>query len=87
MSFDSSSMERGEFCHDRYMGLLLADYMQDVGAAKPNTKTRGASFVLKRLSHNSKSQQKEARIGRYIGKQAFDFAKYLIMGQPLKCGV
>ena len=42
---------------------------------------------VKRLSHNSKSQQKEARTGRYIEKQASNFAKYLIMGQPLKCEV
>ena len=33
-------MERGEFCPDRYMGLLLAEYMQDVGAAKPNAEHR-----------------------------------------------
>jgi hypothetical protein len=42
---------------------------------------------LKRRSHNSKSQQKEARTGRYIKKQASDFAKYPIMGLPLKSGV
>jgi len=41
--------------------------------------------AIKRLSHNSKSQQKEARTIRYIEKQASDFAKYLIMGQPLNC--
>ena len=43
--------------------------------------------VIQRLSHNSKSQQKEARIGRYIEKQASDLAKYLSMGQPLHCEV
>ncbi len=36
MSFDLSDMERGEIHHDRYMNLLLADCMQDIGAAKPN---------------------------------------------------
>ena len=35
MNFDSASMERGEFCHDRYMGLLLVDYTQRPGA-QPN---------------------------------------------------
>jgi len=40
---------------------------------------------MKRLSHNSKSQQKEVREGRYIEKPASDFAKYLIMGQTLNC--
>lgn len=29
-------MARGAFCHDRCAGLLLAEYMQDVGVAKPN---------------------------------------------------
>ena len=33
MSFDLSSMKRGELCHDQCMG-LLPDYMQDIGAAK-----------------------------------------------------
>jgi hypothetical protein len=46
---------------------------------------RQASF--KRLSHNSKSQQKEAKIELYIRKYASIFAKYLIMGQALKYGV
>ena len=41
---------------------------------------------MKRLSHNSKSQQKEVRTGGYIEKQASDFAKYLIMGQTLNSG-
>ena len=41
---------------------------------------------LKRRSHDSKSQQKEARTGRYIEKQASDFAKYIIMRQTLKYG-
>jgi hypothetical protein len=38
MGSDLSSMERGELCRDRYMGLLLAEYMQDRGAARPNAK-------------------------------------------------
>jgi len=42
---------------------------------------------IQRRSHNSKSQQKEARTGRYIEKQASDFAKYLIIRQTLHCGV
>ena len=29
-------MERGAFCHDRCVCLLLAEYMQDVGAVKLN---------------------------------------------------
>jgi hypothetical protein len=33
-------MERGELCHGQYRGLLLADYMQDIDAAKSNA--RGA---------------------------------------------
>ena len=36
MSFDLANMERGALCHDRYIGLLLAEYIQDVGAAKLN---------------------------------------------------
>ena len=43
--------------------------------------------AFQKLSHNPQSQQKEARIGLYIGKQAFIFAKYLIMGQALYSGV
>ena len=38
MSFDLSSMERGELCHDQLVGLLLADYMQEIGAAKSNAR-------------------------------------------------
>ena len=56
-------------------------------SGKPNAKKRYTGSVLKRPSHNSESQQKEARTGRYIEKQASYFAKYLIMGQPLKCEV
>ena len=40
MSFDLYSMERGDLCHDRCVCLLLADPVQDTGAAKPNA--RGA---------------------------------------------
>jgi hypothetical protein len=47
MRFDLSSMERGDLCHDRCMVLLLADYMQDIGAAKPNAKTLCTGSVLK----------------------------------------
>jgi len=47
MSFDPSSMECGELCHNRYVCLLLAEYMQDVGAAKPNAKTRCTCLGLK----------------------------------------
>jgi hypothetical protein len=58
MDSDLSSMERGGLCRDRCMGLLLAEYMRDRGAARPNANTLCAGSVLKRLSHNSKSQQK-----------------------------
>ena len=34
ISFDLSDMERGELCHDRCVCLLLAEYMQDVGASQ-----------------------------------------------------
>ena len=40
MSFNLSSMGRGELCHDRCMVLLLGARMQDIGTAKPNA--RGA---------------------------------------------
>jgi len=49
MSFDLYSMERGELCHGRYRGLLLADYMQDIDAAKSNA--RGAVVRALDLSH------------------------------------
>ena len=39
-----------------------------------------------RQPHNSKSQQKEAQTGRYNQKEASNFAKYLIMGQPPNSG-
>ncbi len=43
MSFNLSSMGRGELCHDRCMVLLLAEYVQDIGTAKLNT--RGAMYT------------------------------------------
>ena len=48
MSVDLYSMERGELCHGQYMGLLLADYMQDIDAAKSNA--RGAVVQAPYLS-------------------------------------
>ena len=39
------SMERGELCHDRCAGLLLADRMQDIGAAKSEAKARDGSSL------------------------------------------
>lgn len=47
MSSDLYSMEREELRPDRCGGLLLAEYMQDLGTAKPNAKTRCTSLVLK----------------------------------------
>ena len=47
MSSDLYSMEREELCPDRCGGLLLAEYMQDMGAAKPDAKTRYTSPVIK----------------------------------------
>ena len=41
-------MGRGELCHDQCVGLLLADYMQDIGAAKSNA--RGAFVQAPYLS-------------------------------------
>ena len=48
MSFNLSDMERGELCHDRYMDLLLADYVQDVCAAKPNARPQctGSAHII-----------------------------------------
>jgi len=40
MDFNLSIMKRGEPCHDR-----LADCIQDIGAAKPNAKTRCTGFM------------------------------------------
>ena len=47
MGFDLSSMGRRELCHDRCMDLLLAECMQDIGAAELNAKTLCAGSVLK----------------------------------------
>ena len=47
---------------------------------------KSSVLVLKRLSLNNKSEQKEAQIGLYIGKYASDFGKYQIMGQALYSG-
>ena len=70
MSSDVHHMARKELHHDRDAVLLLAGHLRGAGtgAAKSNAKTRGTGSVLKRLSHNSKSQQKDARGGFYIGK-------------------
>jgi hypothetical protein len=34
--FQVMSMERGEFCHDQCMVLLLEERVQDISTAKPN---------------------------------------------------
>lgn len=47
MCFDLSDME-GELRHDRCMGLLLADCMQDVGATKPNARVRDVQALYLR---------------------------------------
>ena len=47
MSFNLFDMERGELCHNRCVCLLLDDYVQDVGAAKLDAKTRCAGSELK----------------------------------------
>lgn len=44
MSFDLSSIERGELCYDQCMGLLLADCVH-IGAAKPNAKNAVAQTL------------------------------------------
>jgi len=44
-------------------------------------------YLLLRLSHNSKSQQKEIHIGLYNQKEVPYFVKYLIMRQALQSGV
>ena len=43
MSFNLSSMGRGELCHGQCAVLLLEGRMQDIGTAKPNT--RGAMYT------------------------------------------
>ena len=44
VSFNLSDMERGAFCHDRCVCLLLADYVHGIGAFKPSL--RGAMYRL-----------------------------------------
>ena len=48
MSFNLSSMGRGELCHGQCMVLLLDGRMQYIGTAKPNT--RGAIAQVLGLS-------------------------------------
>jgi hypothetical protein len=48
MSFNLSSMERGELCHDQCMVLLLEGRMQDISTAKTNA--RGAIAQVLGLS-------------------------------------
>ena len=43
MSFNLSSMEEGELCHDQCMILPLDGRMQDIGTAKPNA--RGVMYT------------------------------------------
>lgn len=45
MSFNLSGMERGAFCHDRCVCLLLADHVWDVGAAGLNARPRFTGSV------------------------------------------
>lgn len=47
MSFDLSDMEQGELCHDRYVCLLLDDYVRSVGAAGLNAESLCIGSVLK----------------------------------------
>ena len=47
IDFDLSSMERRRICHDRCMVSLLADYLQDIGAAELNAKSLCSDSVLK----------------------------------------
>ena len=47
MSFDFIRMEGGELYYDQCMSLLLADYIQGVGAAKPNARLRCTGSVHK----------------------------------------
>ena len=44
---DLLCMRQGELCHDRFMDLLLAECMQDIGAARLDAKTRCAGIGLK----------------------------------------
>ena len=47
ISFDLSSMERGELRHDQCVTTCLTDCMQDIGAAKPNVGGWCTGSVLK----------------------------------------
>ena len=47
MGSDLSSMGREELCHNRCMGLLLAECMQDIGAGRLDAKTRCTGSGLK----------------------------------------
>ena len=38
MSFDLSSMERGELYHDQFVGLLLAGQTQRIGASRSDAR-------------------------------------------------
>ena len=69
------------------VGMATDELNLDRNGKMSGRKSLCSGSGLKRLSHNSKSRQKEARTGRYIEKQASDFAKYLIVGQTLKCRV
>ena len=44
---DLSRMRQGELCRDRCMDLLLAECMQDIGAARLDVKTRCTGLGLK----------------------------------------
>jgi hypothetical protein len=69
------------------VGMATDELNLECNGKMSGRKSLRAGSGLKRSSHNSKSRQKEARTGRYIEKQASNFAKYLIMGQALKSGV
>ena len=47
MSFDLYSMERGELCHDQYMGLRLAGHTRSIGAARSDAMARCTGIGLK----------------------------------------
>jgi hypothetical protein len=47
MSSGLLCMSLGDLCHDRCVGSLLADHMQDIEAAKPNAKTGCTGSILK----------------------------------------
>ena len=45
-NFDLSSMERGELCHDQFVGLLLAGQTRSIGAARSNVEVRCTDIGL-----------------------------------------